>query len=46
MAAPDYSCAIVVCGFYAAGVWWPIVEIIPWLNPSGSADILLQFFFF
>jgi hypothetical protein len=42
MAAPDYSCAIGVCGFYAAGAWSHIVVSIPWWNRSGLADILLS----
>jgi hypothetical protein len=43
MDALDYSSASAACGFCAAGVWWHIVESIPWLNPSGLADIVLQF---
>ena len=46
MDVPDYSCAIVVFGFFAAGAWWHIVVSIPWLNPFGLVEILLQFFFF
>jgi hypothetical protein len=45
MGVPGYSCAIAVFGFFAAGAWWHIVVSIPWSNPSGLADILLQFFF-